>query len=170
MAETRLGDLGLLRIVRDLRQRVVPATPEALTLHQALVLNGVTGAAQGLAVLLPLVVATLQDAAVSELDADNPAVAALATLLGHPAAEVSTLDRLPPAHRRAVDSALAALPRQWDPDRLEWQLVQYLEARAGDVELDPRLNFLQQELPERHQRFAWDALLDLTVLRGRGVL
>ena len=165
-----LADLSLSNEFRRLRESIPPGSREMLCASQHVVLDEVRSTKQAVLVMRVLVTRILVVVPDTDLVPDHPLIRALSIVLHHPEAELGELKILSEEQRKKVLDALAKTEVPWSPGTLEWQLIQYVGAVGERVPLDERVPLVLQDFGSEPLSRAWNALLDLAVLRAWGLL
>jgi hypothetical protein len=166
----RIGDLSLTSELQRLRESIPPGSRAMLEPTQAFLLAKIKGRKQAADLLVAHALAVLKAVPEGEISRDHPAVGALAIALKQPDADQNVLPRLPATHRAPVEEALRTWgDAEWSPSKLEWQWILVAGAFA-DTPLRPELSLARQSFQPAELANAWNALLDLEVLRAWGLV
>lgn len=165
-----LGDLHLTSELKKMRESIRPGSGDMLAPAQGFGLSKVKTTKDAVNHLVVSAARLVRDVPDQGLDADHPAIGALATILKHPDAEAKYLKVIDPERRAKVEEALRARGGEWSPEKLEWNWTVFVSA-FPDTPLHPGLPLAQHSFSDRRAlSTAWLALMDLEVLWGWGLI
>ncbi len=164
-----VGELDLRRELEAIRKSLLPGQ-KALSTRQAIALHDSDTPEAALETLTIGAIDLLDALRAEDLVFEHPAIGALSTLLHHPQADASLLRFLQATHRPRAEEALQQRVLEWSPEQLEWQLIQYVKVVGDNVPLQPRVPMSEQRFASKPLQEAWNLLMDLTVLRARGLV
>lgn len=95
----------------------------------------------------------------------HPLIGAMSMLLNHAAANPDWVSKIDEARRSKITQAIKERNAEWDPGKLEWQLIVYIKVLGEGESVDSRLTLSEQEFEDDYMMLAWDVLMVLNILR-----
>ena len=170
-AHMNVADVDLLTELTTLRNAVDPAAPKPVYAGQALLLARVDSPKAAVQHLLIQLNRAFAAMAVAEFHPQHPLLRAYGMLLAHPdAAEEQPWQGLDDERSAAMQRALEGVQVDWDAEDWEWKLVQFLKVAGGQFPFRAPLGFASHTFGDSVLDYAWNAMIDLAVYRGLGLL
>jgi hypothetical protein len=166
---TTLGDLFLTGELKRLRESIPAGSREVLSPAQGYGLSDVKTTKDAVDHLVVSAIRLIKRLNPEDLNADHPAIGALATVLQHPQADASFLRLLPPEARPKVEEAVRARDGEWSPEKLEWNWAVFVSA-FPQTPIHPRVPLAHHSFEPEALKVAWNTLMDLEALRAWGLI